>query len=144
MNSTLVIAVALVGGVAIAVQAQFAGVLDSRMGALDAVAVSFVSAGVVMAAIRLASGNLDPTVWRGAPWWAYLVGVLALVIVGSIGFATVRIGLVPTLATVTVAQFGTGALIAHFGWFDGARDPIDLQTAAGLVLLCVGGWLVIR
>lgn len=144
MHPGLVILIALLGGIAIAVQAQFAGVLDARMGALDALTVSFVSAGVVIAGVRLASGDLDPSVWRGAPWWAYLVGVLALVIVGAVGFATVRVGLVPTLATVTVAQFTAGAVIAHFGWFGGTADPIDLQTLGGIVLLCVGGWLVLR
>lgn len=144
MHPGLVILVALVGGVAIAVQAQFAGVLDERMGAIDALTVSFVSAGVVIAGVRLASGDVDPGVWRGAPWWSYLVGVLALVIVGAIGFATVRVGLVPTLATVTVAQFTTGAVIAHFGWFGGTPDPIDLETVGGIALLCLGGWLVLR
>lgn len=144
MNPAFVLLVALVGGIAIAIQAQFAGVLDSRMGALDAVTVSFISAGLVIAVARAASGNIDITAWRGAPWWAYLVGVMALVIVGTIGFATARLGLVPTLATVTVAQFATGAVIAHFGWFDGTADPIDFETVAGLFLLCVGGWLVIR
>lgn len=144
MNPALVLLVAVVCGVTIALQAQFAGVLDQRMGAFDTLAVSFISAGLLIALVRAASGNIDLAVWRSAPWWAYLVGVMALLIVGTIGFATARVGLVPTLATVTVAQFATGAVISHFGWFDGTADPIDLETMAGLVLLCVGGWLVIR
>lgn len=140
----MVLLVALVCGITIALQAQFAGVLDSHMGAFDALAVSFISAGLMIGLARAASGNIDVAVWRGAPWWSYLVGVMALLIVGTIGFATARVGLVPTLATVTVAQFATGAVIAHFGWFDGTADPIDFETVAGLFLLCVGGWLVIR
>ena len=144
MNPALVLLVAAVCGVTIALQAQFAGVLDSRMGALDALTVSFVSGGVVIALARTAAGSIDLAAWRGAPWWAYLVGVMALVIVGTIGFASARVGLVPTLATVTVAQFVTGAAVAHFGWFGGTADPIDLEKLAGLVLLCLGGWLVIR
>lgn len=144
MNPALVLLIALVGGVAVALQAQFAGVLDGRMGSFDAVTVAFVSAAVVIAVARVTTGAIDVTVWRSAPWWAYLVGILGLVIVGVIGFATPRIGLVPTLATVTVAQFATSATVAHFGWFEGSPDPIDLETVAGLVLLCVGGWLVIR
>lgn len=144
MNPALVLLVAAVCGVTIALQAQFAGVLDSRMGAFDALTVSFISAGLVIALARTAAGNIDLATWRGAPWWAYLVGVMALLIVGTIGFASSRVGLVPTLATVTVAQFITGAVVAHFGWFGGNPDPIDVETLSGLVLLCVGGWLVIR
>lgn len=144
MNPALVLLVAAVCGVTIALQAQFAGVLDSRMGAFDALAVSFISAGLAIAVARAAIGNIDVGAWRGAPWWAYLVGVMALVIVGTIGFATARVGLVQTLATVTVAQFATGAVIAHFGWFSGTADPVDFETLAGLALLCVGGWLVVR
>lgn len=144
MSTALVLFVALVGGIAIALQAQFAGVLDTRMGTLDAVTVSFVSGGIVIAVARVAAGNVDTSVWKGAPWWAYLVGVLALVIVGTIGFAAPRIGLVPTLATVTVAQFVTSSTISHFGWFEGIADPIDLETTAGIALLCIGGWLVLR
>jgi transporter family-2 protein len=144
MNLVLVLFVALVGGIAVAVQAQFAGVLETRMGTFDALAVSFVSAGIVIGLARGVTGSIDMTVWRSAPWWAYLVGVMALLIVGTIGFATPRIGLVPTLATVTIAQFATGAVIAHFGWFEGTVETIDLETVAGLALLCLGGWLVIR
>ncbi|MEX1003879.1 MAG: DMT family transporter [Acidimicrobiia bacterium] len=144
MNPALVLFIALVGGIAIALQAQFAGVLDTRMGTLDAVTVSFVTGGVVIALTRVTAGGIDTSVWRGAPWWAYLVGVLALVIVGTIGFAAPRIGLVPTLATVTVAQFVTSSTIAHFGWFEGTAEPIDLETAIGIALLCVGAWLVLR
>jgi transporter family-2 protein len=144
MNPALVLLIALVGGIAVAVQAQFAGVLEVRMGTFDALAVSFVSAGLLIGLTRGVTGSIDLTVWRGAPWWAYLVGVLALVIVGTIGFAAPRIGLVPTLATVTIAQFATGAVISHFGWFEGTAEPIDLETVAGLALLCLGGWLVIH
>lgn len=109
MNPALVLLIALLGGIAIALQAQFAGVLDTRMGTLDAITVSFVSAGIVIALARVTAGGIDTSVWKGAPWWAYLVGVLALVIVGTVGFAAPRIGLVPTLATVTVSQFITSA-----------------------------------
>lgn len=144
MNPALVLFIALVGGIAVALQAQFAGVLDTRMGTLDAIAVSFVSAGIVIALARVTAGGIDPSVWKGAPWWAYLVGVLALVIVGSVGFAASRIGLVPTLATVTISQFVTSATISHFGWFEGTAEPIDLETVIGIALLCVGGWLVLR
>jgi bacterial/archaeal transporter family-2 protein len=144
MLPALVLLIALVGGIAVALQAQFAGVLDTRMGTLDAIAVSFVSAGIVIALARVAAGGIDTSVWSGAPWWAYLVGVLGLVIVGAIGFAAPRIGLVPTLATLTVAQFVTSSTISHFGWFEGTADPIDLETVIGIALLCIGGWLVLR
>lgn len=144
MFPSLVLFIALVGGIAVALQAQFAGVLDTRMGTLDAITVSFVSAGIVIALARVTAGGIDASVWKGAPWWAYLVGVLGLVIVGTIGFAAPRVGLVPTLATVTVAQFVTSSTISHFGWFQATADPIDLETAVGIALLCVGGWLVLR
>lgn len=144
MNPTLVLVIALVGGIAIALQAQFAGVLDSRLGTFDAVTVSFLSAGAAVGVARMAAGGIDLAVWRSAPWWAYLVGILGLVIVGTIGFSAPRIGLVPTLAIVTGAQFAAGSTISHFGIFEGTADPIDLETVMGLVLLCVGGWLVIR
>ncbi|MEX2278655.1 MAG: DMT family transporter [Acidimicrobiia bacterium] len=144
MNPALVLTIALVGGIAIALQAQFAGVLDGRLGTFDAVTVSFLSAGAAIGIARLAAGGIDFAVWRRAPWWAYLVGILGLVIVGTIGFAAPRIGLVPTLAAVTAAQFAASSTIAHFGMFEGTADPIDLETVIGLALLCVGGWLVIR
>lgn len=144
MNPALVLFVALLGGIAIALQAQFAGVLETRMGTFDALAVSFVSAGVVVGIARITSGSVDLSSWRGTPWWAYLVGVLAVVIVGAVGFAAPRLGLVPTLATVTIAQFVTGSVISHFGWFGGTADRIDLATTVGIALLCAGGWLVLR
>jgi transporter family-2 protein len=144
MNPALVLLIALLGGVAVALQAQFAGVLDVRMGTFDAVAVSFVSAGVLVGVARSTTGGARLALWPSAPWWAYLAGVLGLLIVGTIGFATPRIGLVTTLATVTVAQFVASSVISHFGWFEGTPEPVDLDTLAGVVLLCLGGRLVLR
>jgi transporter family-2 protein len=41
-------------------------------------------------------------------------------------------------------QLVVGVLIDHFGVFDTLVRPLDLLRAAGLALVLIGAWLVVR
>jgi transporter family-2 protein len=75
------------------------------------------------------------------PWYAWASGALGLVIVGTIGYSTPRLGLVTALAVIVGAQFATGAIIDHFGLFGAEVRPLDLARVAGLCLILLGVWL---
>jgi transporter family-2 protein len=144
MSSWVVVAVAIIGGIAVAVQGQFVGLLDDRLGTQASVLVTYGGGGLVAGLLLALARGEGLSQWRTVPWWAFLAGLLGLVIIGSIGFSVSRIGLVAALTAITVAQFVVGALIDHFGWFGAEIRVLDVGRMAGVALLVLGGWLVLR
>ncbi len=140
----MVVAMTVLGGIAAALQAQFAGVMNNRMGTLGSVVVIYGSGAAAIAVVAaLTRGNsLDG--WRDVPPYTLLAGVLGLVVVGSVAFAVGRVGVVQALLTFTAAQFVFSALIDHFGWFGAEVRSFDLTRMSGVVMVFGGAWLVLR
>jgi len=136
--------IALVGGVAISFQSLFSGVIGSRVGVSESVFIVHVGgmllAGVIMALLR--GGNLGA--WNTVPWYAFAAGFLGVVIVGAISYSVPRIGLASTLTLTIAAQLAFGAALDHFGLLGAVQRTLDLPRIAGLLVLAVGAWLVIR
>lgn len=87
-------------------------------------------------------GNL--AAWQVLPWYVLSSGALGLVIVGGIGFATARLGLVTAMTIIVAVQFITGALIDHFGILGADLRPLNLSRITGVGLMLLGTWLVMR
>jgi transporter family-2 protein len=140
----VLVLVAAAGGVAVALQAQFVGVIDQRLGTLAAVFLTYGVGAVIAGLLVLGARGGNLLAWRDVPSYAYLAGVFGLVIIGAISWSVARIGVVRGLLTVTLAQFVASALIDQFGWFGADVRPLDLLRVTGIGLLLVGGWLVLR
>lgn len=143
-NIVILILTAVIGGMAVTLQAQFMGVMDQGLGTLESVFITYGSGGLLMglAMLVMRGGNL--ATWRSLPWYAPLAGVVGLIIVGSIGYVTPRLGLVATFTIFVATQFTVGAVMDHFGLFGATIRPIDLSTVAGMVVVLAGVWLIIR
>lgn len=144
MSTVLVVLVAIAGGVAVALQGQALGVMEARAGTVASVFVTYASGGVAAASIAVGLRGAGVSDMRGAPWWVYGAGLMGLVIIGAIGYATARIGLFAGLSVLLVSQFATSAAIDHFGWLGAAQRPLDAGRLAGMALLVAGAWLIIR
>jgi bacterial/archaeal transporter family-2 protein len=140
----LIVLIAAAGGIAVALQAQFVGVMDQRLGTLEAVFLTYGVGAVVAAGLMLAARGGGLQAWRAVPPYTYLAGVFGLVIIGAISWSVARLGVVRGLLIVTLAQFLASALIDQFGWFGAEVRTLDLLRVAGIGLLLVGGWLVLR
>ncbi len=143
-NFVLLILIAIIGGLAVTLQAQFMGTMDQSLGTLESVFITYSSGGLLIGLTMLImrGGNLQA--WRTVPPYALLAGVIGLIIVGSIGFVTPRLGLVATFTIFVAAQFITGAVLDHFGLLGAAVRPIDLSTLTGMVVVLIGVWLIVR
>ncbi len=143
-SSAVLIIVAVVGGIAVALQAQMMGLLDKSIGTLEGVFVTYAGGGllIVLVLIIMRGGNL--IAWQSAPWYAYSSGALGLIIVGAIGYSAPRLGLVATFTIIVSAQFVVAALIDHFGILGAATRPLDISRMLGIVLLLAGIWLTMR
>ena len=100
------------------------------------------SANGIYSKVALRGGNLGA--WHLAPWYANLAGLLGLIIVGSIGYTTPRLGLAVTLTIAVAAQFALAALIHHFGWLGAEQKPLDLSRLGGMTAIIIGVWLMLR
>jgi len=141
---TVLAIVAAVAGVAMAAQAQLMGHLDRSVGTIESVFITYGTGAIVIGLIMLAmrGGNLGE--WHIAPWYAYSAGLLGLVIVGCIGYATPRLGLAVTLTIAVATQFTMAAIVHHFGLLGADQQPMDVSKLSGMAAILLGVWLMVR
>jgi len=143
-NLITLLVIATVGGIAVTLQSRFMGTMTQLLGTRESIFITYGSGGLVIGLIMLwaRGGNLGA--WRAVPPYAFSTGILGLIIVGAIGYAAARYGLIATFGVLLVAQYGFAAAIDHFGLFGATVQPLDLQRLLGIALLLVGAWLVLR
>ena len=139
----LVVIICLLGGVAVAVQASFAGILSDNVGLVGNGLIVFGGGFLFALVILLFVQGGQIGNWRSVPWWVYLAGPLGIIIISSIGYAIPRIGVASTLTLIVVSQLIVGVILDHFGWLTIPR-PIDLQRLIGIAILFLGTWIVLR
>ena len=110
------IGITVFGGIFVTLQAQLMGVLDKEIGTIESVFITYGGGGLLvgLTMLLLRGGNL--TAVSTVPWYTLMTGAAGLIIVGSIGFTTPRLGLVPAMVTLVAAQFISAAIIDHYGW----------------------------
>ena len=143
-GSTLLIVIAVVAGAAVAIQAQFMGQLDHRIGTLESMFITYGGGGFLIAIAILVQRGGNLAAWRSVPTYTLSAGILGLLIVGGIGYAAPRLGLVVTFTIMVTMQFIVSALVDHFGLLGTTVQMLNLSRVAGMGLLLVGVWLIIR
>jgi len=147
MNQTfIVILIAAVGGIAVAIQGQFMGLLDKGFGTKESVLLTYGLGAVVMFAYFLlvpASFNFKLSATQ-IPWYAFTAGLLGLAIVSSISYSIPRLGLATAFTIMIAAQFIITALIEQFGWFEAQESTMSLSRIAGFIAIIGGVWLVAK
>ena len=140
----ILIAIAIIGGVAVTLQAQFMGVMDQSLGTLESIFITYGSGAVLIGLVMLVvrGGNLHA--WRTLPWHVFLAGATGLLIVGGLSYVTPRLGLVATFTIFVAAQFVFGTAMDHFGLFGATVRPVNFSTLAGMVIVLTGVWLIVR
>ena len=132
-NETLLIIIAIIGGIAVSLQGQFMGQLDRQIGTAESVFITYglgaFLAGLIM--IYLKGGDLHTLISAKLPWYVYSSGILGIIIVGSISFTVPRLGMAKAFTILLVGQFFVAALVDHFGFFGANLLWIDLNKLAG-------------
>jgi transporter family-2 protein len=143
-TSIPLIIIAAIGGITVAIQAQFMGLMDKQIGTLESVFITYGSGGLLVGLVMLLSRGGNLAAWQTVPWYALSAGALGLVIVGAIGYGTARMGLVTAMTVIVAAQFITGAVVDHFGALGADLRPLDVSRIVGMGLMLAGTWLVVR
>lgn len=140
---TIIIITSFIGGIAVAIQASLAGIISERLGLLENAAVVFGTGALTALALLLLNGGGKLKELPAVPWYVYLAGPMGIIIISSLGLAIPRIGVGATLTLVVTSQLITGIVLDHFGWLT-APHALDLKRLAGMVLLLLGTWIVLR
>jgi transporter family-2 protein len=137
----LLICLAVLMGIASAVQGATNGTLAGRIGLASAV---WINALVVVAGATvfwcLAPRAPAPT--SPSPWFLYLGGVYGLVIFAGAAFAFPRLGAGPTTALMVAAQLSMALALDHLGLPAGKID-VTPSRIVGAALLFAGAVLVL-
>jgi bacterial/archaeal transporter family-2 protein len=143
--TAVAIALAVVAGLAGAVQAAVMGEIGERAGIFPALAFS----GVVSVVLGIALLLVAKQSVRGLadvvrePVWLWSGGALSVLIILAITVASPRIGLVATIGTIIALNLGMAAAIDRFGWFGLDRIAMTAPRIVGLILLGAGAALTL-
>jgi len=144
-RGSAVMLTALAGGL-VALQAPINSGLGRTVGTFQAAFLSFVIGTVALTVIAgLSRGGFGQLAEVGNIAWYYLLGGLLGVVYVTSVLVTVRTLGVGGITAATIAgQLAMAVVVDHFGWLGVDRDPIDVTKIAGVGLLAVGVWLIVR
>ena len=135
--------VALIGGVAAALQGPFAGIIGRNSGDLGSVFITYCGgAGVIVVLTLILKGSLQVEAWQQLPWYVFLSGPLGLVIVGSYSFTIPRLGAATATIIFVAASLTLGAIFDHLGVFGIPQRALDPSRLVGIAVFLLGIWLV--
>ena len=147
MNPTFVaVLVALLSGLAIAVQSTLTNWADRLVGALNTgLLVNFAGSAVSLVILAVLLGRAGGFPWAvvraSAPHWA-LAGAMGVGIIAGIAFALPRVGVAAGLAGIILGQMIAAVLIDSSGWA-GQRIPLGAPRLVGVALLVAALWLIL-
>jgi transporter family-2 protein len=144
---TLFVAIAVVAGFALPVQAGINGQLRMYLGhPLRASLGNFVVGAALLFVLTFFVREPWPALGallRG-PWWMWLGGVLGSLYICSALIVLPRLGASVTFALVVAGQMLASLAIDRFGLFGLASTPIGPARIAGAVLVVVAVYLLQR
>ena len=141
---TGLIILAVIGGIAVALQGQFMGLMDKNIGTLESVFITYASGGIIAALAMIASRGGNLKAFQTVPWYALSSGLVGLVIIGAIGYTVPRLGLSKAFTIIVTSQFLVAAILDHYGLLGAVVRPMDLSRLAGMALLVTGVWLIVK
>jgi bacterial/archaeal transporter family-2 protein len=135
---------AVIGGMAIAVQGQINGGLGRKVGVIEGSFISFTIGTIALLFILIFFGTGNISAIGTVPKWQLIGGLLGAFFVLVQVLVVPKIGVSATLIAVIVGQIILGAIIDHFGLFGGNRLPLDKQKIFAIVLLLFSLFLYMR
>lgn len=146
MSRGLAVLLTTLGGAFVGMQAPVNARLGRQIGAPQAATVSFLVGTLALVLYTsLSKGGLGGIGKSGgAPWWAFVGGVLGAFYVAVALLAVRTLGVSGLTALVVGGQLAVAVAIDRFGLLGVAKQHIAAPRAIGLVLLLVGAVLVVR
>ena len=140
-----VLLTAATGGL-IALQAPINGGLGRAIGSWQAAFVSFAIGTVALAMVAsLAKGGMGQIgAVRGLSWTYLTGGLLGAIYITSVIFTVGTLGAGGVVAATIAGQLAVSVVVDHYGLLGVGRQPVTAARIAGVVLLGLGTYLVVR
>lgn len=148
MNSqTLLIALTLLSGALIPVQAASNAALSKAIGTPIVTALTVFIVGLITVSLYVfISRNPVPGLaeFQKAPLFGFAGGFIVAFYVIMITFVTPRLGVATSIGLIITGQVIAAMLIDHFGLFHAAVRAIDVKRFAGALFMIAGIYLVMK
>ncbi|HCW51424.1 MAG TPA: hypothetical protein DGR79_05075 [Clostridiales bacterium] len=148
VKTVLALAAAAVSGAAMAFQGTFNAALGKRVGLVGTSAIVHVTGALLTLVILVAAlalragrpGQLPPL--SAVPLFAYLGGVLSVLIIAGVAFAIPVTGAALGVSVIVTAQLAAAVLLDHLGAFGLQHIPVSWVRLLGALLAVGGCWLM--
>jgi transporter family-2 protein len=144
IEMAIVIAVGLMGGVAVGTQVPIAGAMAQRIGGASSsfiVHLGGAAASLVLLVFR--RGELIHE-WRTLPWYMLGCGALGLVLYLTLSHTIPKLGATSAITLIVVGQLLVGLVIDYFGAFGVPVRELGVNRIIGALLLLAGAFLMVR
>ena len=145
-GTALAVAMTTIAGLAGSVQVAVMSRFGERIGTIEALAfatlvTAVLSCGVLLVGRQSLAGYAEGA---HAPLWLWSAGIMGLIVILSITYATPRIGATAVIGILIAGQLAMGAVIDRFGLFGLEQIPIGWPRLLGIALLALGAALSLK
>ncbi|MFI8415608.1 DMT family transporter [Serratia sp. NPDC078593] len=131
----LPIALVVLGGMGLSLEAGLLGPLGSEVGHLWATFSIFGVGAVLSLLLVIFFSPRSAPSYLAQPGWQLLGGILGPMYVVVLTLATPTIGIAMTMIAILAGQVGKSLLIDHFGWFGSTARRVDAKRTLALVFI---------
>jgi transporter family-2 protein len=144
--NALVVAFAVLAGVAGSVQVAVMSKLGDRVGTFGALAWATSLSAVIALALLLVArqGFGELAAAARQPVWLWSGALMGLIVVLAITVAGSRIGVIATVSVLLAGQFAAGAAIDRWGLLGAERIGVGWWKIVGILLLGIGAGLTLK
>lgn len=141
----LYLGIAALSGAAMALQGTFNAALGKILGLWESTLIVHLLGSVIVLIVLVVLGigfdNFGKM--NQVPWWAYLGGLLSVVIIYAVARSIPQIGVGNATTAIIVAQVSTAILIDCLGLFGMKRIDFQWIDLLGIALLAVGAHILL-
>lgn len=138
-------AIALLSGVMMAFQGTINSALGRHSGLWEtSFFVHIIGAAILLAGLFIKVGFRNIENALKAPWYLFLGGPLGVLIIYGVAYSIPKIGAAPTTTWIIIGQVLSACMIDHFGLFGLKTVDFGIIRIAGIALLAIGGWLILK
>jgi len=144
MLNWLYIGLAALSGAAMAVEGSINAALGKIVGVMEStLLVHLIGTLIVLIIMIFAGGWASADKLGQVPWWAYLGGVLSVLIIYALVLSMPKVGVANATTAIIVAQISMAVLIDAFGLFGIKRHSFSYYDILGIVLLVIGARILL-
>ncbi len=136
---------AAIAGISMALQGSFNTALSKVIGLMEAnFVVHVIGTATLFLLLCFGLGHGDLSRLGDAPWYAYLGGILSIVILYTVMASISKLGVAVATTVIIVGQVSAALIIDHFGLFGLRAIPFTWWKLVGVALLAAGAKLMLN